>query len=99
MASAGMGSVAHLCAMLLQQEIGVPLTIEQYKGAAPAVVDVRSGQADLICDLPTTTSSMIRSGDLQAYVLTAPRRMASLPDVPTASEVGLPGHDVAGWCG
>src|SRR6266404_9263929 len=42
MASAGMGSVTHLCAMLLQQEIGVPLTIVQYKGAAPAVLDVRS---------------------------------------------------------
>jgi tripartite-type tricarboxylate transporter receptor subunit TctC len=99
MASAGMGSVTHLCAMLFQQEIGVPLTIVQYKGAAPAVVDVRSGQVDLICDLPTTTSSMIRSGDLRAYVLTAPRRMASLPDVPTASEVGLPGLDIAVWFG
>jgi tripartite-type tricarboxylate transporter receptor subunit TctC len=99
MASAGMGSVTHLCAMLFQQEIGVPLTIVQYKGAAPAVVDVRSGQVDLICDLPTTTSSMIRSGDLRAYVLTAPRRMASLPDVPTASEAGLPGLDIAVWFG
>jgi len=94
-----MGSVTHLCAMLLQQQIGVPLTVVQYKGAAPAVVDVRSGQVDIICDLPTTTSSMIRSGDLRAYVLTAPRRMASLPDVPTASEVGLPRLDISVWFG
>jgi tripartite-type tricarboxylate transporter receptor subunit TctC len=99
MASAGMGSVTHLCAMLFQQEIGVPFTIVQYKGAAPAVIDVRSGQVDLICDLPTTTSSQIRSGDLKAYVLTAPRRMASLPDVPTAAEVGLPKLDIAVWFG
>src|SRR5258708_8860400 len=99
MASAGMGSGTHLCAMLFQKEIGVPLTILQYKGAAPAVLDVRSGQVDLICDLPTTTSSQIRSGDLRAYVLAAPRRLATLPDVPTASEVGMPGLDISLWFG
>ena len=99
MASAGMGSGTDLCAMLFQKEIGVPLTIVQYKGAAPAVLDVRSGQVDLICDLPTTTSSQIRSGDLRAYVLAAPRRLATLPDVPTASEVGMPGLDISLWFG
>jgi tripartite-type tricarboxylate transporter receptor subunit TctC len=99
MASAGMGSGTHLCAMLFQKEIGVPLTVVQYKGAAPAVLDVRSGQVDLICDLPTTTSSQIRNGDLRAYVLAAPRRLATLPDVPTAREVGLPGLDISLWFG
>src|SRR5438067_3439047 len=99
MASAGMGSVTHLCAMRFQQETGVPVTVVQYKGAAPAVVDVRSGQVDLICDLPTTTSSLIRRGDLRAYVLTAPQRMTSLPDVPTASEVGMPSLDISVWFG
>jgi len=98
-ASAGMGSVTHLCAMLFQREIGVPLTVVQYKGAAPAVIDVRSGQVDLICDLPTTTSGLIRSGDLRAYVLTAPKRMTTLPDVPTAAEAGMPGLDIAVWFG
>jgi tripartite-type tricarboxylate transporter receptor subunit TctC len=99
MASAGMGSVTHLCAMLFQREIGVPLTVVQYKGAGPAVIDVRSGQVDLICDLPTTTSGLIRSGDLRAFVLTAPKRMKTLPDVPTASEAGMPGLDIAVWFG
>ena len=56
MASAGMGSATHLCAMLFQEAIGVPLTVVQYKGGGPAVIDVRSGQVDAICDLPTTTS-------------------------------------------
>ncbi len=98
-ASAGMGSVTHLCAMLFQREIGVPLTVVQYKGAGPAVIDVRSGQVDLICDLPTTTSGLIRSGDLRAYVLTAPKRMKTLPDVPTAAEAGMPGLNIAVWFG
>ncbi len=98
-ASSGMGSVTHLCAMLFQREIGVPLTVVQYKGAGPAVIDVRSGQVDIICDLPTTTSGLVRSGDLRAYVLTAPKRMRSLADVPTAAEAGMPGLDIAVWFG
>jgi tripartite-type tricarboxylate transporter receptor subunit TctC len=98
-ASAGMGSVTHLCAMLFQREIGVPLTVVQYKGAGPAIIDVRSGQVDIICDLPTTTSGLVRSGDLRAYVLTAPNRMKTLADVPTAAEAGMPGLDIAVWFG
>jgi tripartite-type tricarboxylate transporter receptor subunit TctC len=99
MASSGMGSATHLCAMLFQEALGVPITMVQYKGAGPAVVDVRSGQVDLLCDLPTTTSSLIRSGDLRAYVLTSPKRMASLPDVPTAGEVGMPNLYMGAWYG
>lgn len=99
MASSGMGSATHLCAMLFQEALGVPLTMVQYKGGAPAMVDVRAGQVDLICDLPTTTSSHIRSGDVRAYVLTATRRMNSLPDVPTAAEVGMPSLNVGAWYG
>lgn len=99
MASSGMGSATHLCALLLQEAFGVPITMVQYKGAGPALIDVRSGQVDLICDLPTTTSSLIRSGDVRAYVLTAPRRMPSLPDVPTAAEVGMPNLNVGAWYG
>jgi tripartite-type tricarboxylate transporter receptor subunit TctC len=99
MASAGMGSSTHLCAMLFQEALGVPITIVQYKGAGPAVIDVRSGQVDAICDLPTTTSGAIRAGDLKAYVLTAPTRLKSLPDVPTAAEVGMPSLDIGVWFG
>lgn len=99
MASSGMGSSTHLCAMLFQEALGVPITIVQYKGAGPAVIDVRSGQVDAICDLPTTTSGAIRSGDLRAYVLTAPQRLASLPDVPTSAEVGMPSLNVGVWFG
>ena len=96
MASSGMGSATHLCAMLFQEALGVQVTMVQYKGAGPAVIDVRSGQVDLICDLPTTTSGMVRSGDLKAYVLTAPKR---LPGVPTAAEAGMPSLDIGAWYG
>jgi tripartite-type tricarboxylate transporter receptor subunit TctC len=99
MASSGMGSSTHLCAMIFQEALGVPITIVQYKGAGPAIIDVRSGQVDAICDLPTTTSAQIRSGDLRAYLLTAPERMKSLPDVPTAKELGVPSLAIGVWFG
>lgn len=99
MATAGMGSATHLCAMLFQEALGVPLTVVQYKGAGPAVIDVRSGQVDLICDLPTTTAGLVRNGDLRAYVLTAPHRLASLPDVPTSVEAGMPSLAIGVWFG
>jgi len=98
-ASSGLGSATHLCAMLFQEAIGTPLTMVQYKGAGPAILDIRSGQVDVICDLPTTTSGAIRSGDLKAFVLTARKRLASLPDVPTAVEVGMPSLDMSTWFG
>ena len=98
-ASSGMGSATHLCAMLFQEAIGTPLTMVQYKGAGPAILDIRSGQVDVICDLPTTTSGAIRSGELKAFVLTAPKRMASLPDVPTSVEAGMPSLDISTWFG
>jgi tripartite-type tricarboxylate transporter receptor subunit TctC len=99
MASAGLGSATHLCAMLFQEALGVPLTMVQYKGAGPAVVDVRGGQVDLICDLPTVNASAIRAGELKAYALTAAQRMTTLPDVPTAREVGMPSLDIGVWYG
>ncbi len=85
--------------MLFQEALGVPLTIVQYKGGGPAMVDVRSGQVDLICDLPTTNSGAIRSGDLKAYALTAPQRMSTMPDVPTTAEVGMPSLAIGVWFG
>jgi tripartite-type tricarboxylate transporter receptor subunit TctC len=99
MASSGMGSSTHLCAMLLQEALGVRFTIVQYKGGGPAAIDVRSGQVDAICDLPTTTSAQVRSGELRAYLLTAPERMKSLPDVPTAKELGMPSLAIGVWFG
>ena len=63
------------------------------------MIDVRSGQVDFICDLPTTNSGAIRAGDLKAYALAAPRRMATMPDVPTTAEVGMPGLVIGVWFG
>ena len=99
MASAGMGSSTHLCAMLFQEALGVPITIVQYKGAGPAVIDVRSGQVDAICDLPTTTSGLIRSRRPARLPVDRAAAPGSLPDVPTSTELGVPSLDIGVWFG
>ena len=96
-ASAGMGSATHLCAMLFQEAIGVPFTTVQYKGGGPAAIDLRAGQVDLSATCRPPTAGAIRSGELKAYVLTAPQRMAMLPDVPIAAEVGMPSLAIGAW--
>jgi tripartite-type tricarboxylate transporter receptor subunit TctC len=97
--SSGIGTTSHLGLERFDYMAGTKMLHVPYKGAAPAMLDIRSGQVDLLCDLPTTTSSAIRSGELRAFVLTASKRMASLADVPTADEVGMPGLHMSTWFG
>ena len=100
LANAGIGAVSQLCGMLLAHQIGVSLTTVPYKGAGPALADVMSGQVDLICDQTTQTVPVIKDGQrVKVFGVTTPRRLASLPNVPTLDEQGLKGFDVKVWHG
>ncbi|MFC0252176.1 tripartite tricarboxylate transporter substrate binding protein BugD [Massilia consociata] len=98
-ANAGLGSASHLCGMLLQTAIGVQLTTVPYKGTGPAMNDMLGGKVDLMCDQTTNTTSQIKSGKVKVYGVTTKARLASMPNVPTLSEAGLPGFEVAVWHG
>src|SRR5690606_13153247 len=98
-ANAGLGSASHLCGMLFQTAIGVDLTTVPYKGTGPAMNDMLGGQVDLMCDQTTNTTSQIKSGKVKVYGVTTKQRLASMPNVPTMSEAGLPGFEVAVWHG
>ena len=98
-ANAGLGSASHLCGMLFQTAIGVDLTTVPYKGTGPAMNDMLGGQVDLMCDQTTNTTSQIKSGKVKVYGVTTKERLASMPNVPTMSEAGLPGFEVAVWHG
>lgn len=98
-ANAGLGSASHLCGMLFQSAIGVDLTTVPYKGTGPAMNDLLGGQVDLMCDQTTNTTSQIKSGKVKVYGVTTKQRLASMPNVPTMSEAGLPGFEVAVWHG
>ncbi|XAH25944.1 tripartite tricarboxylate transporter substrate-binding protein [Xylophilus sp. GW821-FHT01B05] len=100
MAHAGLGAVSQLCSLLFTSQIGVQLTTVPYKGAGPALQDVMGGQVDLVCDQTTQTAPVIKDGRrVKVFGVTTPRRLASLPDIPTLDEQGLKGFDVKVWHG
>ncbi len=98
-ANAGLGSASHLCGMLFMTAIGTDLTTVPYKGTGPAMNDLLGGQVDFMCDQTTNTTSQIKGGKIKVYAVTTKARLASMPDVPTLNEAGLPGFEVAVWHG
>ena len=97
MANAGVGSASHLCGMLFMDAIQTDLTTVPYKGTGPAMNDLLGGTVDFMCDQSTNTTSHIKSGKIKVYGVTMPKRIASMPDVPTLSEAGLPNFTVSVW--
>ncbi len=99
-ASSGKGSATHLCSLLFEKALGVKVTLIQYKGASPATIDVTTGRVDLFCDVTAgTIIGAIQSGSLKAHFITAPKRLTSIPNIPTANEVGLKEMNVSAWYG
>nr|WP_026358472.1 tripartite tricarboxylate transporter substrate-binding protein [Aureimonas ureilytica] len=98
-AHAGIGSASHLCGMLLQEALGVQMVTVPYQGAAPAMTDIVGGQVDLLCDQTTNTTNQIKAGEVKAYAVTTPERVASLPDLPTTKDVGLDKLQIGVWHG
>jgi tripartite-type tricarboxylate transporter receptor subunit TctC len=98
-ANAGIGAASHLCGMLFMTAIQTDLTTVPYKGTAPAMNDLLGGQVDLMCDQTVNTTSQIKAGKVKVYGVTTKKRVASLPNVPTMHEAGLPGFEVVVWNG
>ncbi|MDM0016243.1 Bug family tripartite tricarboxylate transporter substrate binding protein [Variovorax saccharolyticus] len=99
-ASAGTGTSQHLALELLAYKSGVKFTHVPYKGSGPAIQDVIGGQVDMMFDTTVVAGPHIQSGKLRALAVTSPRRLASMPDVPTVAESGIAGladFQVASW--
>ncbi len=100
LANAGTGAVSQLCGLLFANQIGVNLTTVPYKGAGPALNDLMGGQVDLLCDQTTQTAPVIKDGTrVKVFGVTTPKRLASMPNIPTLDEQGLKGFDVKVWHG
>jgi tripartite-type tricarboxylate transporter receptor subunit TctC len=99
LANAGLGSVSHLCGMLLQEALGTQVTTVPYKGTGPAMNDIMGSQVDLVCDQTTNTTGPIGSGKVKAYAVTTLQRLKTLQDLPTLDEAGLKGFEVTAWHG
>ena len=98
-ANAGIGAASHLCGLLFMDAIGTQLTKVPYQGTGPAMTDLIGGQVDFMCDQTTNTTGQIQGGEVKAYAVTSPERLAALPDLPTTAEGGLPDVNVGVWHG
>ena len=96
---AGIGSASHLCSLLLLNAIEATATTVPYKGTGPALTDLIGGQFDFMCDQTLNILQPTRSGMIKAFAVTTKERLAVAPDLPTASEAGVPGFEITVWFG
>jgi tripartite-type tricarboxylate transporter receptor subunit TctC len=96
-ASAGNGTSPHLAGELFKIATSTDLTHVPYKGSGPALTDVIAGNVPLIFDTVLVTGGQIKAGKLRPIAVAAPKRIASLPNVPTFAELGVPGFEVSSW--
>lgn len=97
--SSGVGSGVHLAGALFNIMEGTKMEHVPYKGSGTLVPDLISGQVQLSFQIPISTISYIKSGRLKAIAITGEKRLATLPQVPTFAEAGLPNYKMQGWYG
>ena len=93
-ASGGSGSGQHLAGELFKSRAGISMTHIPYKGGPPAVAAVASGEAEIGFMSVTAALGQVGSGRLRGVAVTSPKRLPTLPDVPTVAESGFPGFEV-----
>jgi tripartite-type tricarboxylate transporter receptor subunit TctC len=99
MAHAGVGSITHVTCLLLNALVGVNPTMVPFNGAAPAVSALVGGQVDYMCNAIPDVVQQVQGDTLKAYAIGTATRNPALPNVPTASEAGLPQFQALGWNG
>ncbi len=98
-ASAGIGSSGHINGELFNQTAGIQITHVPYKGAAPAMVDLRGGRITYLATSLASAAQFLKDGKIKALATTGRTRARMLPDVPTVAESGLPGYELTSWHG
>jgi len=95
----GIGDITQIADILLQQETGTRFQLVPYRGTVLALNDVMSGRIDLVFMQASSLLPQIGAGNIKAYAVMGPNRLASVPDIPTIDEAGLPGFHVSYWFG
>jgi len=98
-ASGGTGSAQHLPMEMLRVETGINIVHVPYKGLGPAFSDVLGGQVPMMFTGVSNVVPYMKTGRLRVLAIGSPKRSATLPDVPTVAEAGVPGFDFDSWTG
>jgi tripartite-type tricarboxylate transporter receptor subunit TctC len=98
-ASSGVGSSVHLASELFKSMAAIDIVHIPFKGGFPAMVGVMSGNAQIVIGTVVQALPYIKSGKLRALGVASKKRSATLPDVPTVDESGLPGYEASNWWG
>jgi len=93
------GSASHLAIELLKHDAGLDTLVVAYKGTAPALTDLMSGQIHLLADPMLSSLPLAQGGKIKALGLTSLKRAASAPDIPTVEESGVKGFEFVSWYG
>ena len=98
-ASGGSGGSNHISGVAFTHAAGIDLTHVPYKGNGPAITDLLADRVQLLFTSIGPVEGHLKAGKLKAIAVTGPRRLAALPDVPTVSEIALPGYEFMTWYG
>jgi tripartite-type tricarboxylate transporter receptor subunit TctC len=98
MGTAGVGSATHIAGIFFQNETGARFQFVPYRGGgSQAMQDLLGGRIDLLFTQASNAVPHLRSGALKAFAVTADKRLATAPDIPTVDEAGLPGLHISNW--
>ena len=98
-ATAGVGSGSHISGVYFQNLTGTHLQFVPYRGTDPALLDLMAGRIDMMFDQVSEGTQRVRDNQIRAFAVTAKTRLASMPDIPTVDEAGLPGLYINIWYG
>jgi tripartite-type tricarboxylate transporter receptor subunit TctC len=96
-ANSGPGSASHLAAEMFTSMAGVNITHVPFKGTGGAMPDLVAGRVHLYINPMLAMISQVQAGRIRLIAVTSPKRVSSLPDVPTVAESGLPGYEATSW--
>ena len=97
--SSGPGATDHLAGELFNMLTGTKMVHVPYKGGAPAMLDLMSGNVQMIFATVSTSIGQIKGGKIRALGMTGTKRFVLMPDLPTIAEAGVPGFAVNNWYG
>ena len=97
--TAGPGSASHIGGIYFQRFSGTSFLFVPYRGTGPAMTDLIGGQINIMLDQSSNSLPQVRNKQIKAFAVTANKRLAVAPDIPTVDEVGMPGFYIAVWHG